>query len=123
MIEETAEELSAALIAAPAIRAFLRTDGRGTLLSSTGLEPEAAAHLAERVDLAVAAATALGNGGRLGTPSTLVFEFGESLLLAGVHSWGEHVVVVGAAGANVGLVLSRLRRLLSRDAQDRENRQ
>ena len=122
LIEETAEELSAALIAAPTTRAFLRTDGRGGLVVSTGLEVDVATELAERIDLAIASTTMLGRG-RFGPPTTLIIEFEGALLLAGVQSWGEHVVVLVEAGANVGLVLSRLRRLLSRDAREREQSQ
>lgn len=118
--EESNDELHAALAAAPTTRAFLRTDGKGRALACTGLEAPAAQRLAERLDLAIAGVRTLGRAGELGAPATLVFEYAEARVFAGIHPWGEHVVVVGDASANVGLYLSRLHRLLARDVRDRE---
>lgn len=117
--EESSEQLSGALIATPSARAFLRTDGRGALVTAVGLGGDEAADVAQRVDLAMSAVSALGVRRALGELSTAILEYRNSLLFVGVLPWGEHVAVLSDSGANVGLFLSKLRRLMAREVHER----
>lgn len=119
--EDTVETLRHSLLSSPATRGLIRTDGRGTVTAVAGLAADEARVLAERVDLALAATRALGRGASMGAPNVLLIEYESAVLVAGVQPWGEHVIVIGAPGVNVGLLLSRLRRLLATDARERGN--
>lgn len=119
MLNETSYELLTSLLSSPDTRGLVRTDGRGNALSIAGLGDDEARFLAERADLLLAATGTFGAASGLGTAAVLVVEYQRAVVVAGVHAWGEHVIVVGAEGANVGLLLSRLRRLLASDSHER----
>lgn len=119
LTEESSEHLRGALVATPSARAFVRTDGRGGLVSAAGLDADEALDVAQRIDLAMSAVTALGKRRALGELSTAMLEYREALLFVGVLPWGEHVAVLAAHGANVGLFLSKLRRLMTTEVHER----
>lgn len=101
------------LLSTPHARALLRTDRRGALVRGEGMPPRDAEHLAERIDLALAAVTALGRAAGLGGVTTVVLELDDGLLVAGRAADARHVAVLAGREANVGLLLSRLRRVLA----------
>jgi hypothetical protein len=119
-VSETSYDVLTSLLSSPETRGLVRTDGCGKPLSVSGLDDGEARSIAERADLMLAATTAFGRATALGAPATVVIDYQRAVVVVGVHTWGEHVIVLGAEGANVGLLLSRLRRLLASDAHERE---
>jgi hypothetical protein len=110
-------DLRESILATPHTRAVLRTDKRGTVLSVDGISEDEARALGTRADLALAAVRRLGRTQNLGAPRTLLVEFEEALLVSGAAADGSEVVVLAGREANVGLLLSRLRRLLESDVR------
>ena len=102
-----------ALVETPEVLAVVRTDGRGNVLRAAGVASERASLVAERVDLCVGAVERLGSQLGMGRTSMQVADFEGGVVVSGARpsEQGHHVVLAGP-GAKLGLLLSRLRRLL-----------
>jgi hypothetical protein len=101
------------LVETPEVIAVVRTDGRGHVLRAAGVASDRASLVAERVDLCVGAVERLGAQLGIGRTSMQVADFEGGVVLSGARpsEKGRHVVLAGP-GAKLGLLLSRLRRLL-----------
>lgn len=104
-----------AILAIAHVRAIVRTDGRGQVLSVDGDEGAARA-VAERLDVARAAWERFGVVSGLGRASTQVIELAEGLVLCGACKSGQVAILAGRE-ATVGLLLSKLRRLVDAESE------
>ncbi|MGZ3419938.1 MAG: hypothetical protein ACXVEE_18830 [Polyangiales bacterium] len=100
-----------ALLTTSEVLAVVRTDGSGGVVRASGVAPERASFVAERVDLCSGAVERLGAQLGIGRASVQLVDFEGGIVLSGARRSGHDVVIAGA-GAKMGLLVSRLRRLL-----------
>ncbi len=93
--------------------AVVRTDGRGNVVRSHRAEGNSGTDLAESVDLAIAMIGNLASAKNLGGFQTAVLLYEEGTVFCGRFPSGEAIALVAAPGANLGLILNQVRRLVS----------
>jgi len=111
------------ILASRATRAVVHSDGEGRVLGvwGDGFETRlpSSIDLAEALDLAAAASERFGQSQGFGSAQTAVYFYEKAIVVAGVSRGGANLAVIAEASANVGLLLTQIRRLLAEWVSDR----
>ncbi len=95
------------------VRCALRTDGEGRVTSLRGQAPADKQALALRIDVALAAAANTGAALGLGALNVVMMDFAGGFIVAARTPGGEHWAALAEHETNPGLILTRLKRLVS----------
>ncbi len=90
----------------------IRTDGQGRVVQAHGVTADAAAQLAESVDLVAHAGGAVGKRHELGGPRTIIYAFEGSTVVVRTERNG-NVALADTTGKPMGLLLAQLTQLMS----------
>lgn len=111
-------EAESAILALGTTRLLATSDRNGRFTRVAGPMAAAVGTLAEGLDILTAAAMELGSTRDFGSLRSAVLMFGEVTVYVGVLASGNLVYVLSASDqANLGLMLSRLRTLISCSSQ------